>query len=114
MRDTEKSRVTDLFNRLLDLLKKEESEIKEHNIEQIERYCSLKMNILREIHECGFVHETIHESPGLLSVIKKIEEVHRSNTDGVEEIKNAVKGEISLLNKGKSAFKAYAAGMHLR
>ena len=114
MTDKEKSRVMNLYQKLLDLLKKEEAEIKDNDIDKIEHNCSLKMNILKELTNCTFCRQNINESPELVSIIKKIEDIQRSNTDAVEQIKNAVMGEISALNKGKSALRAYTSSMLLR
>ncbi len=107
---TEDSKAVEVCKKLLDLLEEEKSEIKEKNLDRIEHYCSLKMELIKELDEVN--KETSQKSGSgreakVEPLLKKIIELNEANAEAVRDMKKSVVSDITSGHKKKKAFKAY-------
>jgi len=104
------NKIVELYRNLLHIVKKEQSEIAEQNLEGIERCCSRKMVLMNELkilsggESLSFYPEMNTE---LEQLIKEIAKVNEANAGAVEEMKRGITREITSLHKGKTASKVY-------
>jgi hypothetical protein len=107
---TEDSKAVEVCKKMLDLLENEKSEIKEKNLDSIEHYCSLKMDLIKELDEINkeAARQTIPGREAKVEpLLKKIMELNEANAEAVRDMKKNVVSDISSSHKKKSVFKAY-------
>ena len=107
---TEDSKAIKVCNELLDLLEKEKIEIAGKNLDSIEHYCSLKMDLIKQLDE---INKKIAGNPSpardakVEPLLKKIIELNEANAEAVRDMKKSVGTDITSGHKKKKAFKAY-------
>lgn len=100
----------EVCNKLLELLEKEKSEIEGKNLDSIEHYCSLKMDLIKQLDE---INKEIAGKPSpsrdakVEPLLKKIIELNEANAEAVRDMKKSVVSDITSGHKKKKAFKAY-------
>jgi flagellar biosynthesis/type III secretory pathway chaperone len=104
------NKIVELYRNLLHIVKKEQSEIAEQNLEGIERCCSRKMVLINELKILGNGKpwtSSPEMNAELEKLIKEIAKVNEANAGAVEEMKRGITREIASLHKGKTASKVY-------
>ncbi len=96
--------------KILDILKKEQKEIDEEHLDNVEHYCSLKMELIKDLDRIN--SELARESPSERSaevehLLKKIIDLNDTNAEAVKNMKRSIIGEVSDSHKQKKAVKAY-------
>lgn len=106
----EDSKAVEVCRKLLEILEKEQSEIAGKNLDSIEHYCSLKMDLIKELDEIN--KEIARNSSPVRDekvepLLKKIIELNEANAEAVRDMKKSVVSDITSGHKKKKAFKAY-------
>jgi ribosomal protein L7/L12 len=99
-----------LYKKLLDIMKRENSETGEIRLDHIEHYMSQKIEILKEVEELTTDGQWIKNAKThkeLSGIIKQIIDLNDANAHTVRKIKSEINEELSSLQKSRSAFKAY-------
>lgn len=108
---TEFNKAADICKKLLDVLEEEKKEIAANNLDRIEHYCSIKMELIQELDEInkgsssgtGAADKRAEIEP----ILKNIIELNETNAEAVRNMKKDVLNEISTGHKKSKALKAY-------
>ena len=107
---TEFNKAADVCKKLLDILEQEKKEIAANNLDRIEHYCSIKMELIQEFDEInkgssdtGVADKRAEIEP----LLKNIIELNETNAEAVRNMKKDVLSEISTGHKKSKALKAY-------
>lgn len=109
---THNKKIISLYKALLEIIENERKVIADSNLDEIEYNWLLKENIIREIEKKNNGtpwNVSREESAEIESLIHKIIAVNKANTDAVRKKKDALLNDISTLNTGKKAVRAYQA-----
>ena len=107
---TDCSKIISLYKRLLDITEKEQNEIANFNIDNIENCWSLKEYIIRELEKMNHGkpwNAGSHMDDEIVTIIKKIIAVNKINADKVREMKDELLKNISTLHNSTKAVRAY-------
>ena len=110
---TDDDKLFALYGKLLDVIEKEQEEITENNLNKIEHYGSLKMNLIKELGEISngeTLTDSAKKNAELESVIKKSIALNKANAEAVRSRRNKIMSEISGFHKRREAFRAYDSG----
>ena len=106
----EDDRAVEVCGKLLEILEKEKTEIAGNNLDSIEHYCSLKMELIKELDE---INKEISSNSSTVRdtkvepLLKKIIDLNEANAEAVRDMKKNVVCDITSGHKKKKAFKAY-------
>ena len=107
---TDANKLIALYKKMLDIVGKEQEEIAENNIDKIERCCSLKIDIIREIGEINngeSLASCSEKNDELESLIKQIIVINKANAEALSKKRNEIMNELSTVQRRKTAFRAY-------
>ena len=99
-----------LYKRLLDVVEKEQNEIANFNIDNMESCWSLKENIIRDLEKINDGkpwNAVSHMDDEIETIIKKIITVNKINADRVREMKDELLKSVSTLHNSTKAVRAY-------
>ncbi|HDH53040.1 MAG TPA: hypothetical protein ENH24_00975 [Nitrospirae bacterium] len=108
--ETDANKLIALYKKMLDIAAKEQKEIAGNNLDKIERYCSLKIDIIREIDEINNGESLIccsEKNDELESLIKQIIIINKANAEALSKKRNEIMSELSTVRRRKTAFRAY-------
>ncbi len=106
--NTDESKAVAVCRKLLDLLENEQQDIAKSDLDGIERNCSLKMDLIKELDDINSANPPEKKSKEAIEpLLKKIVELNETNTEAVRKLKKDVLGEITTSHKKRNAFKAY-------
>lgn len=107
---TDANKLIALYKKMLDIAAKEQKEIAGNNLNKIERYCSLKIDIIREIDEINKSESLTcrsEENYELESLIKQVIVINKANAEALSKKRNEIMSELSTVQRRKTAFRAY-------
>lgn len=113
MIQTEENRIIVLCRELLGILEKEQVEIAEHNLDNLEHYGSLKAGLIKEMQlpaNSGLWNSNPEHTAEIRSLMEKIVDINGSNEKALLNIKEEIFTGISTIQETKTAHKAYLAG----
>ncbi len=106
--ETENNKAVEVCRKLLELLEKEQQDIKNSNLDGIEQNCTLKMELIQELDRLNSAATPDKKRKEAIEpLLKKIVELNEVNTEAVKNLKKDVLGEITSGHKKRGAFKAY-------
>ena len=104
--------IISLYEKLLEISEKEKDEIASCNIDKIEYCWSLKEDLIRDLEKQNNGESWVlcpGQGTEIEALIHKIVAVNKANKDAIIKMKDALLSDISTLNNGKKAVKAYQA-----
>ena len=107
---TDCSKIISLYKRLLDITEKEQNEIANFNIDNMESCWSLKEDTIRELEKMNDGkpwNAGSHMDDEIITIIKKIIAVNKINADKVREMKDELLKNVSTLHNSTKAVRAY-------
>ena len=113
--NTDSKSVISLYKRLQDIVEKEQNEIANCNIYNMESCWSLKEDIIRDLEKINDGkpwNASSHMDDEIGTIIKKIIAVNKINSDKVREMKDELLNSVSTLHNSTKAVRAYQTGSY--